>query len=102
MNARSRAFAKNKTALLNILVSPFSLDHVAGFPFYSASHPPVPWRMSSHADAVEESYVQEDTERRAAQNTGASRSSDSAQHASSSLHADQFEVPFRGLLFPLI
>ena len=38
--------------------------------------------MSSPADAVEESYIQEDTERRAAPSTGASRSSDSAQHAS--------------------
>ncbi len=40
--------------------------------------------MSSPADAVEESYTQEDTERRAAPSTGASRNSDSAQHVSNS------------------
>ncbi len=69
---------------MTILVSLWSHDHVAGFHFYPTSHPPFPWRMSSPANAVEESYTQEDTERRAAPSTGASRNWDSAQHASRS------------------
>jgi len=61
MNAPLGAFVEQPMRI-DLLVSPFSLDHVAGFHFYPTSHPPVPWRMSSPAVDVDVSNISSRTE----------------------------------------